>query len=101
LGAGCDGRFYADDERHGADGEVVSFWRPDAGVKLAAMLPHRANDGDKKARSPGRARRKPLKPFARGMPDENGVIRGDLLVCFSFFAREAAGASIARHSLRP
>jgi len=35
------------------------------------------------------------------MPDENGVIRGDLLVCFSFFAREAAGASIARHSLRP
>jgi hypothetical protein len=38
VGAGCDGRLYADDERHGADGEVVSFWRPDAGVKLAAML---------------------------------------------------------------
>jgi hypothetical protein len=26
-------------------------------------------DGDKKARSPGRARRKPLKPFVQGMPD--------------------------------
>src|SRR6476659_10708928 len=41
--------------------------------------------------SPRRARNKPLKPFARGMPDENGVIRCDLLVCFFSFAREAAG----------
>jgi hypothetical protein len=29
------------DERRGADGEVVWFRRPDAGVKLAAMLSHR------------------------------------------------------------
>jgi hypothetical protein len=55
---------------------LASSWR--------RCFSHRANDGDKKARSPGRARRKPLKPFARGMPDENGVIRGDLLVCFLF-----------------
>jgi len=33
------------------------------------MLTHRVDDGDKKARSPERARRKPLKPFARGKPD--------------------------------
>jgi hypothetical protein len=31
-----------------------------------------ANDGGKKARSPGRARRKPLKPLAQGMPDRSG-----------------------------
>jgi hypothetical protein len=47
-----------------ADGEVAWFWRLDAGVKLAdhpsAMV--------KKARSPGRARRKPLKPIAQGRP---------------------------------
>src|SRR5579863_10396887 len=30
------------------------------------MLSHHAGDGDNKARSPGRARRKPLKPFACG-----------------------------------
>jgi len=29
------------------------------------MLIHRAGDGDKKARSPGRARHKPLKPLRR------------------------------------
>ena len=39
-----------------ADGEVVWSWLPDAGVKFALR---RADDGGKKARSPGRARRKP------------------------------------------
>jgi hypothetical protein len=34
-----------------ADGEAVWFWRPDAGAKLATMLSHCADDGDKKARS--------------------------------------------------
>src|SRR6202140_3766078 len=29
-----------------------------------------ASDGDKKARSPGRARRKPLKPLRAGMPGD-------------------------------
>jgi hypothetical protein len=33
-----------------ADGEVAWSWRPDAGVKLATMLTHRADDGGKKAR---------------------------------------------------
>ena len=43
-----------------ADGEVVWSRCPDAGIKLAAKA---ASDGGKKARSPGRARRKPLKPL--------------------------------------
>jgi hypothetical protein len=39
-----------------ADGQAVWSRRPDAGVKSAMMLSHRAGDGGKKARSPGRAR---------------------------------------------
>jgi hypothetical protein len=42
-----------------ADGEVVWSWHPDADAKLATMLTPRADDGGKKARSPGRARSKP------------------------------------------
>ena len=58
--AGCDGRGQRRKTSGAvADGEIVWFWRPDAGAKLAAMLIHRADDGGKKARSPGRARRKP------------------------------------------
>src|SRR5260370_23239127 len=33
-----------------------------------------ADDGGKKARSPGRARRKPLKPLRAGMPGDFGVL---------------------------
>ena len=47
-----------------ADGEVVWSWRPKAGAKFADAL-HGAGDGGKKAWSPGRARRKPLKPSRR------------------------------------
>jgi hypothetical protein len=35
------------------------------------------------------------------MPGETGVTVVTTLVCFFIFAREAAGASSARHSLRP
>jgi len=42
-----------------ADGQAVWSWRPDAGVKFAMMCSHRADDGGKRARSPGRARSKP------------------------------------------
>jgi hypothetical protein len=64
-------------------------------------FPHRADDGGNKARSPGRLRRKPLKPFAQGVPGETGVTVVTTLVCSFCFACEAAGASCARHSLRP
>src|SRR6266704_3588210 len=33
-----------------------------------------ADDGGKRARSPGRARRKPLKPLRAGMPGDSGVL---------------------------
>jgi hypothetical protein len=59
-----------------------------------------AGDGNNKARSPGRARRKPLKPLRR----EGRVSRrtcGDELGCFLHLAHEAAGATGTRLSLRP
>jgi hypothetical protein len=47
-----------------ADGEVVWSWHPDADAKFlrSKLL---GGDGGKKARSPGRARSKPLKPLRR------------------------------------
>jgi hypothetical protein len=57
-------------------------------------------DGDNKARSPGRARRNPLKPLRRECR-VNRCDRGDYARVLFYFAREAAGAWRARHSLRP
>jgi hypothetical protein len=64
-GAGCGGRF--GDARRAAleaDGKVVWSWRPDAGAKFSRKR-FRESDGGKRARSPGRARYKPLKPLRR------------------------------------
>jgi hypothetical protein len=44
-----------------ADGEAVWSWRPDAGAKLREHVSR--GDGGNKARSPGRARSKLLKPL--------------------------------------
>src|SRR6185312_7224428 len=41
------------------------------GVKFRGAI--RASEGDNKARSPGRARRKPLKPLRAGMPGDPGA----------------------------
>jgi hypothetical protein len=60
-----------------------------------------ADDGDNKARSPGRSRGRPLKPLRAGMPGETGEPVVTMLVWFYFFPREAAGASSTRHSPRP
>jgi hypothetical protein len=77
---------------HEADGEVVWSSHPDADVKLAEVFPLAMVA--RKPGSPRRARRKPLKPFAQGVPDRFGGPVVDLLVCFFCFAREAAGATV-------
>src|SRR5579872_751193 len=54
------------------------------------MLTHRADDGDKKARSPGRARRKALKPSRR----ECRNVFGEPVVtnsCAFFFCARGCG----------
>jgi len=60
-----------------------------------------ADDGNKIARSPGRARRKPLKPLRGECRVFSGVTVVTTLACLFYFTCEAAGASSARHSLRP
>jgi hypothetical protein len=97
-GAGCGGRSGAIDEQRqgGRRSRVVPTprrWRQVGGSNSAG-------DGDKKARSPERARRKPLKPL-RG---ECRVISGVTVVTNAralYPTRAAAGALGARHSLRP
>jgi hypothetical protein len=73
---------------------------PDAPTLAFKSAGFSADDGDNKARSPGRARRKPLKPL-RG---ECRVISGVTVVTNArafYTTRAAAGAPGARHSLRP
>jgi hypothetical protein len=88
-------------DRRAAPTRTVKSCGPDAptlAFKFARKYPR--GDGDNKARSPGRARRNPLKPLRR----EGRVFRGtcgDYLVCFLPFAHEAAGALGTRLSLRP
>jgi hypothetical protein len=52
-----------------------------------------AGDGDNKARSPGRARRKPLKPLRAGMPGESGEPRGDYARMLSIFCMRGCGCT--------
>jgi hypothetical protein len=62
--------------------------------------PISADDGGKQARSPGRARSKPLKPLRAGMPGDPGATVVNTRV-LSTNAHEAAGATGTRHSPRP
>ena len=91
----------------GAADESAGLWTakscgPDAsmvGVKLRGRkLPR--GDGDNKARSPGRVRRKPLKPSRAGMPGDSGATVVTNARAF-YTPRAAAGASGTRHSPRP
>src|SRR5712664_306730 len=60
-----------------------------------------AGDGGKRARSPGRARRKPLKPLRAGMPGDSGVLVVTRVRSTNKSAHEAAGAAGIRRSPRP
>jgi len=57
-------------------------------------------DGDNKPDHRGE-RGVTVKTIARGMPGETGVTVVTTLACLFYFTCEAAGASSARHSLRP
>src|SRR5882672_1001122 len=59
------------------------------------------SDGGKRARSPGRARRKPLKPLRAGMPGDSGVLVVTRVRSTTTSAHEAAGALGIRRSPRP
>jgi hypothetical protein len=76
---------------------------PDASMVGVKFLRSKllGDNGDNKARSPGRARSKPLKPSRAGMPGDPGATVVTTLVCYQHFAHEAAGATGTRHSPRP
>src|SRR6266571_6709642 len=74
--------------RADADGEVVWFRRPDAGVKSVRRS---AGDGVKQAWSPRRARRKPLKPLRGECRAESGEPVVTTLVCFVFYRTRGCG----------
>ena len=83
-----------------AYGEAVWSWRPDAGAKLAMMLRITPTMGAKEPGPQGERENKPLKP-SRG---ECRVFSGVTVVTNArafYTTRAAAGASGARHSLRP
>ena len=81
-----------------ADGKDVWAWHLDAGVKFALRRGRRWPTSPKHRGEHVAA----VKTIAWGMPGVSGVTCGDYarVLCF-FIVREAAGASSARHSLRP
>src|ERR1700704_3215150 len=60
-----------------------------------------ADDGGKRARSPRRARHKPLKPLRAGTSGDSGVLVYSCAFLPMQSAREAAGATGTRRSPRP
>jgi hypothetical protein len=88
-GAGCGGRGGAADEQHGSGRRSRVVLTPRRWRQVGGKYP--ADDGDKKARSPGRARRKPLKPLRAGMPGESGEPRGDYARMVLFFPIRGCG----------
>ena len=85
----------------GPDASAVGVKSEEACHPNRALAAIFAGDGVKQARSPGRARRKPLKPLRAGMPGEFRWTCSDYARVVHFFPREAAGALGTRHSPRP
>jgi hypothetical protein len=59
VDVGCVRRVSATTMMQLADGEVVWFWRSEAGAKSAMMLTHRADDGGNQAMVTGESTYKP------------------------------------------
>jgi hypothetical protein len=84
-----------------ADGEVVwswhpllvSSWRRRSRPDRARTSPNPPTTVTKGIRSPGRARRKPLKPLRAGMPGDSGEPVATTLVCLLHFCTRGCGCS--------
>jgi hypothetical protein len=87
----CGVSCFSPDETLATDGEVVWSWRRDRGVQVGAR--HRADDGGKKRRSPGRVRIS-RKTIARGKPGCLGC------TCSSTPCAKARGTSTGASSAR-
>ena len=84
----------------GPDAPMLASSRGCASIQMdRARCPR--GDGDNKARSPGRARKKPLKPLRREGRTASAEPVCSCAFCFVHLARETAGAARTRSSLRP
>src|ERR1700722_16141198 len=107
-----EGRFaiVTDVRRDAVDADALADERRGGGRRSRVVLTPRRRrqvsrkcprgDGDKKARSPGRSRRKPLKPLRRECRVFSGVTAVTNARVY-YKPRAAGGAPGARHSLRP
>ena len=105
LGAECGGR----------DGVVARFWRarrattmrtakscgPDAPTLASSRRKQFRRRRWQKSPVTGESAKETVKTIAQGRPGISGEPVVTMLVCFIYFAREAAGASNTRLSLRP
>ena len=100
---GCGVRWTRSVARRATPSRTAKSCGPDASTLAspALMLRRHAESGDNKARSPGRARHRPLKPFACGNAGMTWRTRGDLLVCFFYLHARLRVRLGARHSPRP
>src|ERR1700682_2917726 len=80
---------------------LASSSRRQVGPTGRAQSLNPLSDGGKRARSPGRARRKPLKPLRAGMPGDSGVLVVARVRSTTIMAHETAGALGIRRSPRP
>ena len=82
VGSGCDGRVGA--ARRAASSRTAKSCGPDVSTLISSRRNASRGDGGKKARSPERARSKPLKPIAQEKPDRFGgpVVTNSCLLFF-------------------
>ena len=101
AGTGCGGRGGAFDEQRLMRTEKSCG--PDASTLASSLQLRRCKRRWQKSRSPGRSRRKPLKPLRAGMPGDFRCDRCEYscAFCTTTFAHEAAGALGTRHSRAP
>ena len=102
LGSECGGRVGVEDEQRSM--RTAKSCGPDASTLASSWrdASHHADDGDKKARSPGRVRRKPLKPLRRESRTASANLWLLTLVCSHRFRTRGRGCLLrTRFSLRP
>src|ERR1700730_9408785 len=99
LGAGCDGRVGV--ARRAIPMRTAKSCGPDAPTLASSWWKQFRRRRWQKSPVTGESTKETVKTIAQGMPDCFGEPVVITLVCFLTFAREAAGATGTRHSLRP
>ena len=92
-------QFFARTNDVAADGEVVWFWRSDAGAKVVKTLPASCGRRWQPSMVTGKSTKETVKTIVQGMPADAVYLW--LLTRVLFAAHAASGATRIRHSLRP